>query len=97
VLVIPVRHVQTILELDASEGAAIMDDVRRAARLIDAAYSRPGIAIWQNNGSPANQSIPHLHFHIAGTVRGGGTEWGEVPELSVTETDAIAGRLRAAS
>jgi histidine triad (HIT) family protein len=88
-----VRHLETILDLRDDEAVAIMDEVRNVARLIDEAYGPPGIAIWQNNGSPAHQTIPHLHFHVAGTVDGGGTEWGSVPELSVDETDAIARRL----
>jgi histidine triad (HIT) family protein len=71
--------------------------IRNAARLIDTAYERPGIAVWQNNGIDANQKIPHLHFHVAGTLPDGGTEFGEVPELSVAETDAIARRLTAAA
>jgi histidine triad (HIT) family protein len=96
VLVIPVRHLETILELNDPEATAIVNDVREVARLIDAAYGRPGIAVWQNNGSPADQAIPHLHFHVAGTVQGGGTEWGQVPELSVSQTDVIADRLREA-
>jgi len=31
---------------------------------------------------------------VAGTLEEGGTRWGEVPKLSVAETDAIAERLR---
>jgi histidine triad (HIT) family protein len=69
--------------------------VRDAARLIDKAYKRPGIAVWQNNGVDADQTISHLHFHVAGTLDEGGTEWGEVEELSVEQTEAIAERLRA--
>jgi histidine triad (HIT) family protein len=90
------RHLETILDMNDAEAAAIMDDVRKVARLIDSAYGRPGIAIWQNNGSSANQAIPHVHFHVAGTLEGGGTERGPVPELSISETDAIAARLREA-
>ena len=96
VLVIPTRHLETILDLSDPEAAAVMDDVRKVARLIDRAFRRPGIAIWQNNGSPADQAIPHLHFHVAGTLEDGGTEWGAVPELPISETDAIAVRLREA-
>jgi hypothetical protein len=69
---------------------------RHAARVIDLADGRPGIAVWQNNGVPANQTIGHLHFHVAGTLDTGGTEWGDVPELSVAETDAIAEKLHRA-
>jgi histidine triad (HIT) family protein len=71
-----------------------MQNVVRAARAIDAADGRPGIAVWQNNGIAADQTIPHVHFHVAGTFPDGGTERGHVKELSVEETDRIADRLR---
>lgn len=96
-LVIPIRHVETVMDLSDDEAAAVMIGVRGAAQLIDRAEQRPGIAVWQNNGTPAGQSISHVHFHVAGTLPGGRTEWGSVPELSVSETDAIAEKLRTAS
>ena|SRR5260370_12555069 len=95
-LVVPTRHCPTILDLTDEESSAIMREIRHAARVIDIADQRPGISIWQNNGIPANQTIGHLHFHVAGTLEGGGTEWGEVPELSLAETAAIAEKLRRA-
>jgi len=93
-LVLPVRHMSTILQLSDREAAALMIAVRTAATAIDRGYARPGIAVWQNNGVPAGQAIGHVHFHVAGTLDGGGTEWGSVPEISVQETDRIANRLR---
>ena len=93
-LVVPVRHRETILDLSDDESLEVMKELRRSAHAIDLAYQRPGIAVWQNNGVPAHQTVPHVHFHVAGTVDGGGTHWGPVPRLSVAETDAIAGQLR---
>jgi histidine triad (HIT) family protein len=93
-LVLPTRHCHTILDVTDKESTALMNEIRHAARLIDKADQRPGIAIWQNNGITANQTIAHLHFHVAGTLEGGGTEFGEVREVSVAETDAIAVKLR---
>lgn len=95
-LVLPIRHCQTILDATDEESTALMREIRHVARTIDRVYRRPGIAIWQNNGVTANQTIAHLHFHVAGTLDEGGTNWGEVPEISVVETDAIAARLRKA-
>lgn len=89
-LVLPLRHVPTILELTDEEAAAVAVEVRNAAFLIDRAYSKPGIAVWQNNGVPAGQAINHVHFHVAGTLPGGGTEFGDVEEISVEQTDKIA-------
>lgn len=89
-LILPLRHVPTILELTDEEAAAVAVEVRNAAFLIDRAYSKPGIAVWQNNGVPAGQAINHVHFHVAGTLPGGGTEFGDVEEISVEQTDKIA-------
>jgi histidine triad (HIT) family protein len=93
-LVIPTRHFETILDLPEGDACAVMLGVKSAAYAIDKAYGRPGISVWQNNGTPANQKIGHFHFHVAGTLDGGGTEWGDVPELSLDKTDAIAERLK---
>jgi histidine triad (HIT) family protein len=92
-LVVPLTHRESILDLARAEAAAIMEDIVRVSGAIDRAYGRPGIAIWQNNGIPAHQTIPHMHLHVAGTLAGGGTDWGDVRELSVAETDAIAAVL----
>jgi len=51
--------------------------------------------VWQNNGIPAHQSVPHVHVHVAGTLPDGGTDWGDVERLTVAETAAIAEQLRA--
>ena len=71
-----------------------MAAITRAARVIAKAYAPEGIAVWQNNGVPAHQSVPNVHFHVAATLPGGGTNWGDVPRLSIEETDAIAAHLR---
>ncbi|MCB8913353.1 HIT domain-containing protein [Rhodococcus rhodochrous] len=88
-LVVPVAHRATILEVPDDEAAALAVGVRAAAQAILDAYERPGIAIWQNNGVPAHQTIAHVHFHVAGTLPEGGTDWGEVVEQSLAVTDEI--------
>ena len=92
-LVIPVRHTETILDLHDSEADHLMRAVRRASKAIDRAAQPSGLSIWQNNGVPASQTIPHVHFHVAGTLAGGGTDWNDVRELSLQETQAIADAL----
>jgi histidine triad (HIT) family protein len=94
VLVVPVRHRVTVLDLDAAERHAVMDGVARATAAVVGAYDPEGVAVWQNNGVPAHQSVPHVHVHVAGTVPGGGTVWGDVERLDVAATDRIAERLR---
>lgn len=96
-LVVSIRHFPTILDMTEAEATSVMSWIRRAAAAIDRAEGRPGIAIWQNNGVPAGQAISHMHFHVAGTLPGGGTEFGSVTELDLAQTDAIAVRLRTAA
>lgn len=94
VLVIPVRHRETILDLTPEEQAALMAGVVSVSRAIIGAFDPQGVAVWQNNGMPAHQSVPHVHVHVAGTLPGGGTNWGAVDRLDVAQTDEIAERLR---
>ena len=94
VLVIPIKHRPSILDVTDEEAADLAVMVKRMAKAIDTAYDRPGIAVWQNNGIPAHQSIGHVHFHVAGTVEGGGTHWGDVEELGISETDRIGELLQ---
>jgi histidine triad (HIT) family protein len=93
VLVLPMRHVPTILDLADSEAGDLMLAVRDAAAMIDHTYERPGIAVWQNNGTAAHQAIPHLHFHVAGTLPEGGTDLGNVDEIPLKEALAIRREL----
>jgi histidine triad (HIT) family protein len=94
VLVIPAHHRETVLELTRDEQAAVMADVVRATTAIIAAFDPEGVAVWQNNGISAHQSVPHVHVHVAGTLPEGGTDWGDVEKLALTDTDAIAEQLR---
>jgi histidine triad (HIT) family protein len=94
VLVIPVQHRVTVLDLTSAERSALMDGVARATHAIIGAFDPEGVAVWQNNGIPASQSVPHVHFHVAGTLPDGGTIWGTVERLELARTDEIARRLR---
>lgn len=94
VLVLPRSHYSTVLDLPESDAEELMIAIRDAARTISRTSDPQGISVWQNNGVPAHQAIAHMHFHVAGTLPGGGTDFGDVSELSVAATDALAERLR---
>ncbi len=83
---------ETILDLSRDEEAPLMAAVSRSARAIAAATDAEGLSVWQNNGIPSAQSVPHLHVHLTATLPGG-TEWGSVPSLTIDETAVIAERL----
>jgi histidine triad (HIT) family protein len=63
-LVIPKRHVPTVLELSDDEAAEVMRRVVRLARAVTRALNPAGLNIFQNNGLVSGQSIPHFHIHI---------------------------------
>jgi len=76
-LVIPVAHRETLLELEPSEGSAIMSSVIAAGRAITLAYKSEGLAVWQNNGDrrtrPFHTSIFMLLEHCPKAARSGAT------------------------
>ncbi|GAA2758952.1 HIT domain-containing protein [Actinopolymorpha rutila] len=63
--VIPKRHVPLLTELRDDEAAAVMSMVRQLAGAISAELSPDGLNVFQNNGLVANQTVPHVHFHVA--------------------------------
>ncbi|WP_445150182.1 HIT family protein [Baekduia sp. Peel2402] len=89
-LVVPMRHRETIIDLDDEEARHAIIVTREVARVIDAEFRRPGVAIWQNNGVSAHQAIRHVHFHVAGTLDQGGTDWGPVEETSLEDAETVA-------
>ncbi len=64
VLVIPVRHIENVFELDADTAAAVMTATVRVARAIRSAFSPDGLSLWQSNGPGAHQEVPHFHMHV---------------------------------
>lgn len=92
-LVLPQCHYATLLEIPDSVARELMIAVRDAALSISRTNETRGISVWQNNGISAHQTIAHMHFHVAGTLDNGGTNFGDVPELPVSSTDLIALKL----
>ena len=63
--VIPKRHVPVLTDLRPDEASAVMAMVHQLARALVAELSPDGLNIFQNNGLVANQTVPHVHFHVA--------------------------------
>lgn len=67
-LVIPKRHVESLLKLTATEEKAIMSLLDYATRLVHAnGYEDCSILV--RDGNHINRSIRHLHYHIIPDVR----------------------------
>ena len=64
-LVIP-KHstARNLLEEEPERLSTLIQGVQRVTRAVRAALKPDGIVVSQFNGSPAGQTIYHLHFHI---------------------------------
>jgi diadenosine tetraphosphate (Ap4A) HIT family hydrolase len=64
VLVMPIRHVGELDNLETNESEALWRTTQLAARAINDAYQPDGMNIGANLGSAAGAGIPeHLHMH----------------------------------
>jgi histidine triad (HIT) family protein len=63
-LVVPVRHADTVFDLDAATLAAVYVEAARVGRAAVQAFGATGLNIFQNNGRDAGQSVPHHHVHV---------------------------------
>lgn len=68
VLIIPRRHFVNLNDdLPPEIATALCSAVPKVARLVGVAES--GYRLIVNNGRDANQTVPHLHFHLLGGKR----------------------------
>jgi len=89
-VVIPRRHAPTLLDLEESEGLAVMSAAKRVSRALVDAYKPDGVLLYQNNGVGSGQEVPHFHLHVV--PRQPESDWGfGPPHLERLEKE---GRLR---
>lgn len=96
-LVSPRRHVEMIFDLTPEENVAIAHAVAAASRAVREVLDPDGLLVIQRNGVVAEQTVPHVHFHIIPRRSGTPfppTEW--VEHTPAQEREALAVRLRAA-
>lgn len=67
VLVVPKKHIQSVLELEGSD-AAVNLDLFKAINIIakKLEIDKDGFRVVANTGANGLQSVPHLHYHILG-------------------------------
>ncbi len=63
-LIIPNRHLPTILELSQDILAAIGVESQILSRALVQGFGATGVNIFPNNGIDANQHFPHYHMHV---------------------------------
>ena len=66
-LVVPRKHIATLLDLEQGDQGLIGDIIVAGAKLArDHGISNEGFRVVANCGSGAGQSVFHIHFHLLG-------------------------------
>jgi len=84
-LVVPLRLVPSIFELDELLQAELWDTVRRVREVLTERFSPDGFNVGVNDGRAAGQTVAHAHIHVILRYRGdvpdprGGVRW-VIPE-----------------
>jgi len=99
-LVVPNRHVTTILDARAAEVEAVARLAQRVSRALAHAFAPVGLNVFQNNGRASGQHVPHYHVHVV--PRYDATEPSRLfrardfPFLEAAELDPVAAEIRRA-
>jgi histidine triad (HIT) family protein len=70
VLVVPKTHVQTLPDLPDDVAGPLMAAIRRVAAALVRGRNADGINVLNASGSPAGQTVYHVHFHVIPRHRG---------------------------
>ena len=94
VLVAPVRHADTLLDLPETLMVPLLTAVRRVAAALGEAFGAQGSFVAVNN--VVSQSVPHLHVHVVPRTKGDGLRGFFWPRTryGAGELDAYATLLR---
>jgi histidine triad (HIT) family protein len=99
-LVVPVAHRPTILEMQDAELASIYALAKRLAGAAAQAFGAIGANVFQNNGIKAGQHVPHFHVHVVPRYESSDSEkiflQREFAITPRTEQQRIADAIRAA-
>lgn len=80
-LVVPVRHVERVEELEPAKWRELFDLVRSVAREVGSLPGVDGVNIGVNSGRAAGQTVGHAHVHVIPRQTGdvedprGGVRW----------------------
>jgi histidine triad (HIT) family protein len=99
-LVIPNRHVPSLLEARAGEIAEVAAETHRLAHALVRAFDPVALNVYQNNGVEAGQTVAHYHVHLVpryadSNPRRVFSERDHAP-TPLAEREEIARRVRAA-
>ena len=88
VLIAPVRHVNTVLDLPHDLMVPMLSTAQRVAEALGSALGAQGTFMAVNN--VVSQSIPHLHLHVVPRTKGDGLRGFFWPRTSYAEDEIEA-------
>ncbi len=91
VLIIPKRHVDTILDLPDEYVLEIIGVSRKIIRAYETVYNAKGYGVMQNGGE--NCEFGHFHFHVFPRFKGDGFDW-IYPKGEKEVSSQVAQKLR---
>lgn len=97
VLLVPRRHIHTLLDLPPDLHAGLVEAAQRLARAAVEGLGAQGTFVATNN--VVSQSVPHLHVHVVPRTKGDGLRgffWPRTTYHDQAESAAYADRLRRA-
>lgn len=65
-------HVENLYGVDDAQAAALARTAARVARAIRKAFAPEGLSVYQANGTPAGQTVFHVHAHLVPRHAGDG-------------------------
>lgn len=95
-LVIPKTCYDPVTETPDEVLAKLMIVSKRIAAAQIKGLGADGVNIIQNNGKPAGQEVPHIHFHVIPRFAGDGHHWNWNAKKydSPAEMEALAVKIR---
>ena len=93
-LILPKKHIDTLLEMDNSTIDSIFTAARGIADSIIKAVGAQGFNILVNNKKAAGQLIDHAHIHIIPRFEGDGYEHWHGKKIPEQEMQEIANKIK---
>lgn len=73
-LIIPKRHVSTIIDMHDEDVEAVFKTVKKVVKAIQATLAPDGLNLAVNQGEVAGQVVQHFHCHVIPRTAGDGIE-----------------------
>ena len=95
-LLIPKKHYTNLLAMPPNEVGKLYSLVPAIAKATIGAVNADGFNVGQNNGTAANQIVPHVHVHIIPRFRSDSPDgrWPTRRVAAFNELDKLAVKIR---